>query len=54
MDNIAKNKEARKEYMRKYYIKRKEQGFVKCSIKSKKKQMNSLTIKRGTFIVRFD
>ena len=40
----------RREYMRKYYIKRKDLGYIKFKIK----KLTSLKIERGTFIVNFD
>ena len=42
----------RREYMRKYYIKRKDLGYIK--FKNKVKKLTSLKIERGTFIVNFD
>lgn len=44
--------EKRKEYMKKYYIKRKKLGYIK--IKKKPKNLQSLKILKGNFIVRFD
>tara|TARA_R110002073_G_scaffold169881_1_gene326779 strand:- start:7 stop:159 length:153 start_codon:yes stop_codon:yes gene_type:complete len=44
--------ENRREYMKKYYLKRKKLGYIK--VKSKKKKITGLKVERGDFIVKFD
>ena len=45
-------KQKRKKYMREYYLRRK--GFKREGKLKTKKPENYFTIKRGTFIVKFD
>tara|TARA_R110002073_G_scaffold49719_1_gene132470 strand:+ start:73 stop:225 length:153 start_codon:yes stop_codon:yes gene_type:complete len=44
--------EKRREYMRKYYIKRKDLGYI--TVKNKQEKLSSLKVERGKFIVNFD
>lgn len=52
MDTDTTKIEKRKEYMKKYYIKRKKLGYI--TVKKKPKTLKSLEIVRGEIIVRFD
>mgnify|MGYP003633549498 CR=1 FL=1 len=58
-EQIEKDKK-RREYMRKYYQERKDNGFIKSSkrnairIKNKKFLKTKLIVERGNFIVSFD
>tara|TARA_B110000908_G_scaffold17526_1_gene19730 strand:+ start:1695 stop:1853 length:159 start_codon:yes stop_codon:yes gene_type:complete len=52
MDTDTTKIEKRKEYMKKYYIKRKKLGYI--TVKKKPKTLKSLEIIRGEIIVRFD
>ena len=49
---MIKKESDRRTYMKDYYKQRKRNGFIK-NVKKKEKQLNTLIIERGTFIVDF-